>query len=258
MGEDRLRSIFAEGQLERALENCIDNLQVNEVHQLLDFDTFFELLDEARNSSDEANLERLVELRLASKHGQGYSISNGAAILLAKDLTQFPTLSRKAPRLIVYNGNDKLDPRYDRVGQLGYAVGFSSLVKTCMQFMPANEVVRDALREVVPLFPERALREIVANALVHQDFRATGTSPTIEIFGNRIEVSNAGEPIVPVERFIDGQRSRNEKLAFIMRQLKICEERSSGIDRVVRTAEMYQLPAPEFISGFESTMVVVH
>lgn len=64
------------------------------------------------------------------------------------------------------------------------------------------------------------------------------------------------EPIVPPERFIDGYRSRNERLASLMRR-GICEEKSSGIDKVVRTAEVYQLPAPDFRATHERTSVVI-
>ena len=43
---------------------------------------------------------------------------------------------------------------------------------------------------------------------------------------------------MPVERFIDGYQSRNERLAALMRLMGICEEKSSGIDWVVQAAEV--------------------
>jgi hypothetical protein len=73
-----------------------------------------------------------------------------------------------------------------------------------------------------------------------------------------IEISNPGEPIVPVERFIDGYQSRNERLADFMRRMSICEEKSSGIDRVVHQAEAFQLPAPDFRAGYRRTIVIVY
>jgi len=62
---------------------------------------------------------------------------------------------------------------------------------------------------------------------------------------------------VPVERFIDGYQSRNERLADLMRRFHICEEKSSGIDRVVEAAEVYQLPAPDFRAGYRRTVVMI-
>ena len=52
-----------------------------------------------------------------------------------------------------------------------------------------------------------------------------------ECFGNRVEIANPGEPVVPVERFIDGYQSRNERLADLMRRMGICEEKSRGSTR---------------------------
>ncbi len=67
----------------------------------------------------------------------------------------------------------------------------------------------------------------------------------VEIYANRVEISNPGEPVVPVERFIDGYQSRNERLADIMRRMGVCEEKSSGIDKVIHASEVYPLPPPD-------------
>jgi ATP-dependent DNA helicase RecG len=79
----------------------------------------------------------------------------------------------------------------------------------------------------------------------------------VEVYSNRVEISNPGEPIVPVERFIDGYQSRNERLADLMRRMHICEEKSSGIDQVIEAAETFQLPAPDFVVGHRRTSVII-
>ena len=127
-----------------------------------------------------------------------------------------------------------------------------------MSHLPQNEVVQNALRREVKLLPAIIIRELVANALIHQDFTQTGTSVMIEIYGNRVEISNPGEPVVEVDRFIDGYRSRNERLAALMRRLGICEEIGSGIDKVVQAAETYQLPAPHFRAAQERTEMIIY
>ena len=107
------------------------------------------------------------------------------------------------------------------------------------------------------MFPEIAVRELVANALIHQDFTETGRSVMVEIYTDRMEVSNPGRPFIATERFIDEYRSRNERLADIMRRVRICEEKGSGIDKVVQAAEVFQLPAPDFRAGERDTTVVL-
>jgi ATP-dependent DNA helicase RecG len=74
---------------------------------------------------------------------------------------------------------------------------------------------------------------------------------------DRIEISNPGIPPIKVERFIDENRSRNEQLAKLMPIFGICEEKGSGIDKVVSTAEMFQLPAPDFRVGDTRTTALL-
>jgi predicted HTH transcriptional regulator len=139
----------------------------------------------------------------------------------------------------------------------GYATGFRGLIRFISAQLPQNEIIEDSLRKQRKPIPEIAIRELVANALIHQDFTMGGASVMMEIYRNRMEISNPGEPVVPVERFIDGYQSRNERLAALMRRLGICEEKSSGIDRVVHAAEMLQLSAPDFQAAHQRTVVTL-
>jgi ATP-dependent DNA helicase RecG len=82
-------------------------------------------------------------------------------------------------------------------------------------------------------------------------------SVMVEIYSNRVEISNPGEPLVSVERFIDGYQSRNERLADLMRRMSICEEKSSGIDKAIHAVEASQLPAPDFRVGYQRTIVLI-
>lgn len=258
MSEDQLRRIFAEGQPDWLEEPSRTGLDAQQVVELLDTQTFFELLKLPYPTERAGVIDRLVRERLVDDAGGTYTIRRLGALLLARRLEDFADVSRKAPRVIVYSGPSKLETKLDQTGTRGYAVGFQGLVRFAMTQLPQNEVIEDALRKEVKLVPEVVMRELVANALIHQDFTVPGSSVMIEVYSNRVEISNPGEPIVPVERFIDGYQSRNERLADLMRRMRICEEKSSGIDRVVQAAEVYQLPAPDFRSGFRRTVVAIY
>jgi len=257
MSEDQLRRIFAEGQPDWLEEPSRSGLDAQEVVELLDTQTFFELLKLPYPTERAGVLDRLARERLVDEAGGGYTIRRLGALLLARRLTDFPDVSRKAPRVVVYTGASKLETRLDQTGDRGYATGFQNLVQLVMTQLPQNEVIEDALRREVKLVPDVVIRELVANALIHQDFMVSGTTVMVEIYSNRVDISNPGEPLVPVERFIDGYQSRNDRLADLMRRMGICEEKSSGIDRVVQAAEVYQLPAPDFRSGFRRTSVTI-
>lgn len=258
MSEDQLRRIFAEGQPDWLEEPSKTGLDAQDVVELFDTQTFFELLKLPYPRERNGVIDRLVRERLLDEAEGGYAIRRLGALLLAKRLEDFPDLARKAPRVVVYTGTAKTETRLDQTGTKGYAVGFQGLVRFVMAQLPQNEVIEDALRKDVKLVPEIAIRELVANALIHQDLTIGGASAMVEIYSNRVEISNPGEPVVPVERFIDGYQSRNERLADLMRRMRICEEKSSGIDKVVNAAEVYQLPAPDFRVSHRRTLVTIY
>jgi ATP-dependent DNA helicase RecG len=258
MSEDRLRAIFAEGGPDWLEEPALAGLSGQDVVDLLDTQSFFELMKQPYPTDRVGVLDRLMRERLIDRVDDGYTIRRLGGLLVAKKLDNFPDLARKAPRVVVYNGTSKLDTRIDQTGNRGYAVGFRGLHEFVMGQLPQNEMIENALRKKVKLLPEHSVRELIANALIHQDVPIGGAAPMIEVYSNRVEISNPGEPIVPVERFIDGYQSRNERLADFMRRMNICEEKSSGIDRVVHEAEVFQLPAPDFRTGHRRTIVTVY
>ena len=189
----------------------------------------------------------LADGMLESTLSGDWNITNQGAILLADDLRSFPNLQRKAVRVIQYDGKSKVVAAREQVFHRGYAVGFHSLIDYIATLIPTQEVFGRALREDIPKFPILAVRELVANMLVHQDFAVTGAGPMVEIFSDRIEITNPGESLIEPARLIDAPpRTRNEAMAAFMRRVGICEERGTGIDKAMLAIELAQLPAPLF------------
>lgn len=258
MSPDQLKRIFAEGGPDWFDRPARAGASAEEVVALLDTQSFFDLMKLPYPTSRDGVLERLAQERLIERKADGWNITNLAAILLAKRLDAFsPELARKAPRVVIYEGVNKLATRYDEPEHQGYAVGFEKLVDFVHSSAPRNHFVEQALRDEVKMFPRQAIRELVANALVHQSFEATGQSVMVEMYADRLEVSNPGLPPIKVERFIDEFRSRNERLAELLRRMRVCEEKGSGIDKVVHLAEVFQLPAPDFRTSETRTTAVL-
>lgn len=258
MSEDRLRAIFSEGQPDWLSEVATADATPDDVIAWLDTQAFFDLLKVPYPTTREGVLERLCGEELIAQTDVGWNITNLAAILLAKRLDTFSnSLVRKAPRFVQYDGANKLITKTDLPGTRGYAVGFEGLVEFVHTAAPQNQYLEVAIRDEFKMFPKQALRELIANALIHQDFSATGTSVMIEMYADRVEISNPGQPSIPTDRFIDEYRSRNERLADVMRRLGICEEKGSGVDKVVSAAEVFQLPAPDFREGETRTTAIL-
>lgn len=232
-----------------------EKLAPDEVIRLLDYSAYFDLLDKPLPNGRDAILDALASDRLIESMGGGFwRILNLGAILFAKKLSDFGRLERKAVRVVVYQGTGRVLTLREQEASRGYAAGFEGLISFINGLLPVNEVIGQALRKAVPVYPELAIRELVANAIIHQDFAITGSGPMIEIFDDRMEITNPGIPLVDPSRLLDfPPRSRNENLASLMRRIGICEERGSGVDKVVFQTEFYQLPAPAFEIVGDST-----
>lgn len=222
------------------------NLSADDVIRLLDTQSFFELLKLPYPSSRSTVIEKLESEKFIKSITGKYHITNLGGLLIAKNINEFDHLSRKAVRVIVYKGKSRIFTIREQIGTKGYAVGFEGLISYINGQLPANEEIGRAFRREARMYPEIAIRELVANAIIHQDFMEKGTGPMIEIFEDRIEFTNPGLPLIKTNRFIDEYLSRNEALASFMRRVGICEEKGSGIDKVIFHAELYQLPAPDF------------
>lgn len=258
MTHDQIRKIIEEGRPDCLSEHATEALPVADALGMLDIQTYYELQERRQPESPNEVVKVLLRDRiLATADRNSYVITKLGALLCARHLEAFNDLARKAPRVIVYEGTGKAHTTLDMHTKPGYAIGFQDLVTFVNSHLPQNEIIENALREKVRMVPDVAVREVIANALIHQDFSESGTSVTIEIYSDRLEIKNPGLPIITPERFIDENQSRNERLASLMRRLRICEEKGSGIDRVIQIAELMQLPAPDFRVGEKHTSVVL-
>lgn len=222
-----------------------EGLSKNEVLKLLDYQTLFQLLDKNIPSSTDSVISKLSEMGYCVKKNSQWSITNLGAILFARSLSDFPSLSGREVVVRKYIGQNNRQLHFEQRGVYGYAVGFEGLVDFIMR-NTGTEVI-DVSRNITPSYPRVAIREFVANALIHQDFAIDGSPITIEIFSNRLVITNPGAPLNNITRLLDlPPRSRNEKLAQSMLLLNICERRGSGVDRAIEAVEKMLLPPVKF------------
>ncbi len=256
--ERRLWESFNRSSFEE--EIALGGLTSDDLWSLLDVEAYFDLLETARPTNVDSIIEYLEHDRIIKRGQTGrWSITNAGVILFAKDLERFSDLRRKRVRIIEYENSSRLHARRELEFNRGYASAFYDMVEIIMVILPAKEIIEGGLRRSVPMIPKVAVRELMANMLVHQNFRISGAGPMVEIFERRIEFTNPGAPLVDTRRLIDMPPvTRNDVLASLMRRFGICEERGSGIDKVVDAVEGYQLPAPRFERPGEFTKATLY
>jgi len=236
-------------------------LNLDEVQAKLDIVTIAMLLERPLPSESAELNQWLLDEGLAVADGRGFYITNFGAIAAARKLDDFGALGRKRIRVIRYRGTNKVDTIDEAPGNKGYAVGFEGLIGYLKRALPHSEVIQQSLRTEVSVYPEIALRELIANALIHQDFTVTGAGPMVEIYDDRIEVTNPGTllPGKRLDRLIGTTpQSRNEQLASSFRLYRICEERGTGFQKVVRAIELFGLPPLVFTLQENSFRVTLY
>jgi ATP-dependent DNA helicase RecG len=233
-------------------------LSAEEVIARLDLNTITKLLQRPLPDESIELMRWLAEENMVVLDGNGYYITNLGGIAAARELEQFDALNRKPIRVIRYRGTNKVDTIDEMLGHRGYAVGFEGLIGFLKRMLPHSEVIQQSLREQVSVYPEIALRELIANALIHQDFSVTGAGPTIEIYDDRITFTNPGSllPSKRLDRLIGTTpESRNELLASKFRLYRICEERGTGFQKVISAVELFGMP-PVLFTPLENAFQV--
>lgn len=238
---------------------ALGNASREQVFELLDVDSLFSLRGVPKPESSEEQTTQLINHGCVVDNLDGsFDVTNLGAIALALTLEAFPSTQSKRCRIIKYRGKDKRESiGPEEVIDAGYASGFERLVELTMSKVEVRETYIGGVRRYEPVIPEVAIREVLSNALVHQDFTKTGSSPMIEVYSDRMEVTNPGNSLVHSERLIIDRQSRNESLASTLKDLGICEERGGGIDKAVIAIEAQNLPAPLFISSTDTMRVVL-
>lgn len=259
MSRNQVKAMIAESQGYAFEERTAKkDLAPDEVLKALNYQKMYELLGKNTPASSESVLNKLEEYGFCKRQDKSlWSVTNLGAILFANHAGDYVELGKRTVIVRKYAGINNRNLLFEQVGGLGYAVGFENLVDFIMKNTSSESI--EVIREAVPTYPRVAIREFVANALVHQDFAVTGMPITIEIFSNRLVITNPGAPLNDVNRLIDlPPYSRNEVLAQSLYLLGICERRGSGIDRAVEAIEKMFLHAVKISKGENFTRVFLY
>ena len=228
----------------------------SEVLNLLNYRKLYELIDRRIPREESVILDLLKEYAYIIEENGKWAITNMGAILFANRLADFEELRYREIILRRYEGNNNLIMTNEKRSEAGYAVEFNDLLDWLENNTSKEKIVSARTREVT--YPRVAIREFLANIMVHQDFSIKGMQLTVEIFANRIVFTNPGSLLNDANRLIDlPPRSRNEDLAQAMLQVDLCERRGSGFDRAVAGIEEMYLPPYKVENGSNYTRVTM-
>lgn len=179
-------------------------------------------------------------------------VANAGILFFAKAPQRHIRQARMS--LIAFKGTDRVHI-YDRVDVSDdLLTQFNQAILFLERHLNIRSEIRRLDRHDIYEIPFEALREAVVNALMHRDYGITGTQVAIEVFDDRVEITNPGGlPKGLGEKALGKGISirRNELIADLFSRLHKVERAGTGIRRMRKSLAEAGLEAPEFeINGF--------
>ncbi|PMR62148.1 hypothetical protein C1A38_05285 [Verrucosispora sp. ts21] len=115
-------------------------------------------------------------------------------------------------------------------------------------------------------YPMMAVREIIANAVVHRRYENVQSCVYVRLFIDRLEITSAGEWVgrqitddttSDLAELESESRSRNFRLAHMLAAVKMFEGEGSGIPTTIADCRAYGAPEPKVIQRADSVTVVL-
>jgi|ERR1700733_3798234 len=186
-------------------------------------------------------------LELTAKHGGKKFPSIGGIVLFGTNRAQlFPNAMIRCARFL---GIDRANI-LDSVDIESYP---TRALEEAIRFIERNTSVKSEIGRIyrtdIPEYPPVALREILVNALLHADYAIKGSTITIAIFDDRIEITNPGGLVFgqTLPRALSGSSIiRNPVIAQTFRELKLIERWGSGLQRIIDACAQRGLEEPKF------------
>jgi len=138
---------------------------------------------------------------------------------------------------------DRKDYNSDLVSNVDLAMNFIK------QYLPVRyEFTGELARKEIPQLPYEALREALINAVVHRDYFEKGANVMVEMFADRIEITNPGGLVKGLTPANFGKISmlRNPGIANLFQRIDYIEKMGTGIERIRLALKKAKVPSVQY------------
>ena len=195
------------------------------------------------NTSDE---QVFSNLKLISNDGY---LKNGAVLFFAKEPGHF--FEKAVIRCVAFDG---LDKRYIIDDKIMGGTLFQQYQRSMIWLKSKLNVRYDIegeggkARKELWEIPEIVFKEAIINSLAHRDYYDKGGRITIELFNDRVEVTNPGGLVSSISKNEFGKKSssRNPLIFGLFERMRLVEQIGSGISRMQDLMQEEGLTPPEF------------
>jgi ATP-dependent DNA helicase RecG len=194
----------------------------------------------------------LINLGCAGYSGKKLCYTNAGALFF-RDNTNDIFYEYANVTCALYKGLKKVDI----IDAKDFNGGIVENIDNAVAFLRRNLKVRYEIktlqRKNILEIPETALREAVTNVVCHRDYLEKGARVMVEIFDDRVEITNPGgvPKGITKENFGSMSIARNSVIASLLHRIDYIEKMGTGIERIKKDIRDVKQPVPKFnTSGF--------
>ena len=246
MQDNEINRILTEPKTHWLYEVCLPDQGAEEVMALLDVKSFYRMIDKPMPSDLSLVMQNLADecILVPKKAKRRFSISRMGVLLLAHSIKKCsPEMAEKRVRIIRFEGVSKSEIAFSYDYDKGYASGFEDMLDMAVEQIAYQ--AEDMQGSAAEIAPQLAIRELLANAIIHQDFERNA-QVILRIFSDEVELINPGASLVNSDFMMQHSESRNIGLLGLMRKFGLAEHATSGVEKVVAAIEESKSSPPEF------------
>ena len=215
--------------------------------------TFEDYLSKAGISNVLPFESTLLNLGCAENTSEGKFAYTNAGALFFRDNRQSISFEHSKIICALYKGTQKADILDVKELDGGIVENIDNATVFLKRHLNLRYEIKEAQRKNILELPERALHEAVVNAVCHRDYFEIGARVTVEIYDDRVEITNPGGAPKGItnENFGSISVARNPIIASLLHRIRYIERMGTGITRMKQAMENAGLEVPVFaIDGY--------
>ena len=241
IGEGKIKF---DSQLNEAFnfENDFDELKLDE---------YLNLINVGKKLSKE---DILLNLGVAKRRNEELIFNNAGVLFFSKDSSKFLKTSKVI--CVNYQTNEKLKILDKKVFDGGIINNIQDSINYVQKHIDVEYVINKLKRDEVVQYPLEAIREVIVNSIMHRDYFDDSEDILVEIFKNKLVVSNPGGLVLGLDEkdFGKKSRTRNSLIANLLLRTDYVEKLGTGINRIKSVFSRAGLLEPLF--RYDSSFLV--
>ena len=183
-----------------------------------------------------ANNSLLFNLGVSDKNG---NLNNAGVLFFTKNPKQ--NLINAYITCARYKGTEKVNV----IDRKDFEDDLVSQIEQSIEFVKRNTrlayEIKGLYRKEIPEYPTEAVREAILNAVMHRDYFEKGANVQIDIFDNRLIITNIGGLIKPLTKKNLGTLAvrRNPLIADLFHRIHFVEKMGTGIKRIIEECKKH-------------------